>query len=92
MLELEYETLMDTIDEIGSKLDDYNAHVSDLKVLSDKISSSTDWIDEAIKPTFISYLNSYIEIYKAVAEAIAAYQQFMTKKLENFNEHESKFS
>ena len=92
MLELEYETLMDTIDEIGSKLDDYNAHVTDLKALSDKINSSTDWIDEAIKPTFINYLNSYIEIYKTVAKAIAAYQQFITKKLENFNEHESKFS
>lgn len=92
MLEVDTDTLSETVGNLKTQLENYNLHITDLQSLSNKIDSSTDWIDAAVKPSFISYLNAYIEIYKAIAKGLESYIQFLEIKIKNFNEHEGKFS
>lgn len=92
MLEVDTDTLLEIVGRLETQLENYNLHITDLQTLSNKIESSTDWIDAAIKPSFISYLNAYIEIYKAIAKSLESYVQFLQVKVKNFSEHEGKFS
>lgn len=92
MLEVDYDSLMNAISSLESYLEEYNSHISDMKTLSDKVNSSDDWIDTSVKPLFINYLNSYIEIFNSCEKALNDYINFLRIKANNFNEHENKFS
>ena len=92
MLEVTPEELLTFASNLDSKLANYDSHIGDLVSLSNQIASSTDWIDETVKPSFISYLNSYIEIYKAISKSLRSYSAFIKAKANNFSDNETKFS
>lgn len=92
MLEIDIAEIEGVIKNLNQKIDDYEYHVSELSSLSKKIESSTDWINKTVKPSFISYINSYIEIYKTIAKSLKTYTTYLQNKLDNFKENESKFS
>ncbi len=92
MLEVNPEEILSTIKNLKSKISNYESHIEELSSLSKKIEGSSDWVDETVKPSFINYLNSYIEIYKAIHKSLTSYASFLEKKVKNFSENEDKFS
>ena len=92
MLEVNPEELLTLVRNLDAKLTTYDSHIAELVSLSKQIESSTDWVDETVKPSFISYLNSYIEIYKAVSKSLKSYGVYLKSKVNNFTDNESKFS
>jgi hypothetical protein len=92
MLEVNPEELLTLVRNLDNKLSTYDSHISELVSLSKQIEASTDWIDETVKPSFISYLNSYIEIYKSISTSLRSYGAFLKSKVNNFTDNETKFS
>ncbi len=92
MLDINPEELLNQLKGLDTKISNYDSHISELLTLSKQIEASTDWVDETVKPSFISYLNSYIEIYKAISKSLKSYSKLLRAKVNNFKENETKFS
>jgi len=92
MLDINPEELLNQLKGLDTKISNYDSHISELLVLSKQIEASTDWVDETVKPSFISYLNSYIEIYKTISKSLKSYSKLLRAKVNNFKENETKFS
>ena len=64
---------------------------NDNKAILNKISSSNDWVESSVKPSFIATLDSYITTFTALEDAIDAYIQYINIKADDFDALDSAF-
>ncbi len=72
-------------------LSDYNAKISELKSLVEKINDSSSWRDLDVKTSFITTCNSYLQIYNNLADSMEKYINYLNGKSASADELENAF-
>ena len=91
MIELDPAELKDIASQLQGELNSYKGKVDELTAMKNKIDSSSDWVENALKHSFIATLDSYITTFMALEDAIDAYIQYITIKADDFEALDSAF-
>ena len=91
MIELDPAELKDIASQLQGELSSYKGKVDELTAMKNKIDSSSDWVENALKPSFIATLDSYITTFMALEDAIDAYIQYINIKADDFEALDSAF-
>ena len=91
MIEVDPAELKDIASQLQGELDSYKGKIDELTAMKNKIDSSTDWIENSVKPSFIATLDSYITTFMALEDAIDAYIQYINIKADDFDALDSAF-
>ena len=91
MIEVDPADLKDIASQLQAELGSYKGKVGELTAMKNKISSSNDWVESSVKPSFIATLDSYITTFTALEDAIDAYIQYINIKADDFDALDSAF-
>lgn len=80
------------ITDVRNSISVYNEQITALENLINSMNASKDWIDEAVKTSFINTAQSYITSYKSFSTGLSGYINCLEKKSKNVVSHESNFS
>lgn len=81
-----------SISDLQNTLESYNNNIGTLENYINEMNGSSAWQDENVKTSFISAAQGYITAYKTFAQGIQGYIECLTKKSQNIQEHENRFS
>ena len=80
------------ISSLKTLIDDYKDRILELINLVDRINSSSSWIDNEVKSSFVNTCISYISLYKDLAGMMENYVNYLTRKSESASAIESAYS
>ncbi len=72
--------LASIISSLEIKLDDYNDIIQNIKKLKNTIESSNEWIQDNVKPPFISKCEEYLTYFDSEITKLEAHITYLKKK------------
>lgn len=76
----DYDNVENIITSLKNTKKDYEDKITEIRTLISNIASSSSWIDESIKSSFVNCCNQYITIYTKVLSGMTGYIDYLEKK------------
>ena len=80
------------VSSLQTLIDDYKDRILELINLVDSINSSSSWIDQDVKSSFVNTCISYISLYKDLAGSMENYVNYLVRKSDSAMAIESAYS
>ena len=74
------EALTSLIASLETKLGEYNTTIQNIENLKNRIESSTEWIQETVKPLFISKCEEYIKYFNDAITKLENHIEYLKAK------------
>ena len=86
------EGVSSVVSSLQTLIDDYKDRILELINLVDSINSSSSWIDQDVKSSFVNTCISYISLYKDLAGSMENYVNYLVRKSDSAMAIESAYS
>ena len=86
------EGVSSVVSSLQTLIDDYKDRILELMNLVESINSSTSWIDQDVKGSFVATCASYISLYRDLATSMENYVSYLVRKSEGASAIESAYS
>ena len=86
------EGVSSVISSLKNLIDEYKDRILELMNLVESINSSTSWIDQDVKGSFVATCVSYINLYRDLVTSMENYVNYLIRKSDSASAIESAYS